>query len=215
MKLGAPVVERPAVDDTVAALVWGLPAPMLSIASAPIGGGIGLREWVVNAQVAEHYARTDLAAHLGSIAHELGCHGDGVGLLTAADVARWSSADDGDVAAYATVGLRDPTWAADADAVPQATVGTINVVVGVPMRLDDAALVNAVTTATEAKTQALLEAGVPGTGTASDAVCVLCPADGASEPFGGPRSPAGMRIARAVHAAVAAGVVSWRSGAAA
>jgi len=65
---------------------------------------------------------------------------------------------------------------------------------------------------TEAKTQALAEAGVPGTGTSSDAVCIACPAAepaGPVEPFGGPRSPWGARAARAVHRAVAAGAAGW------
>jgi adenosylcobinamide amidohydrolase len=77
----------------------------------------------------------------------------------------------------------------------------------VPVALTGAALVNAVATATEAKTQALVEAGVPGTGTASDAVCVCCPTVAEdAELFAGPRSPWGARLARAVHAAVATGI---------
>jgi adenosylcobinamide amidohydrolase len=90
--------------------------------------------------------------------------------------------------------------------VSDAAVGTINLVVSLPVRLTEAALVNAVMTATEAKTQALLEAGVPGTGTASDALCVACPADGNAEQFAGPRARVGAGLARAVHGAVADGV---------
>ena len=75
----------------------------------------------------------------------------------------------------------------------------------VPAPLADAALVNAVVTATEAKAQALLEAGVPGTGTASDAIVVCCP-PGGTEAYGGPRSAWGARLARAVHGAVPPGV---------
>jgi adenosylcobinamide amidohydrolase len=66
--------------------------------------------------------------------------------------------------------------------------------------------VNAVMTVTEAKAQALFEAGVPGTGTASDAVCIVCRPDGAAEPFAGPRSRVGAPLARAVHTAVRRGV---------
>ena len=58
----------------------------------------------------------------------------------------------------------------------------------------------------EAKTQALVERGVPGTGTASDAVCIVCPVDGDEEPFAGPRSPWGARLARATHGCVLAGL---------
>ena len=87
----------------------------------------------------------------------------------------------------------------------------------VPVALSDAALVNLVITVTEAKTQALSEAGVPGTGTSSDAVCLACPVARAGEagdaaevePFGGPRSVWGARAARAVHAAVGAGTAAW------
>jgi adenosylcobinamide amidohydrolase len=74
--------------------------------------------------------------------------------------------------------------------------------------------VNLVATATEAKTQALLEAGIPGTGTATDAVCIVSPiparADDERDPFGGPRSPGGAALARAVHAAVRDGAIGSR-----
>jgi adenosylcobinamide amidohydrolase len=72
----------------------------------------------------------------------------------------------------------------------------------VPERLSNAAMVNAVMSVTEAKAQALWDAGVSATGTASDAICVLCPDHGSAHPFGGPRSQWGARLARAVHRAV-------------
>jgi adenosylcobinamide amidohydrolase len=74
------------------------------------------------------------------------------------------------------------------------------------VRHGDAALANLLCTVTEAKVQALFEGAVDGTGTASDAVTVLCPAGGESEPFGGPRSRYGAPLARAVYAAVRAGM---------
>jgi adenosylcobinamide hydrolase len=195
-------------DPLLPALVWQLPTPMLSIASAPLGGGIGERRWVLNAQVNADYERTDLETHLGQLASSVGCDGPGVGFLTAARVEEWTRGVDGETVVYATVGLRLPTWAAapesdrdNADPGP----GTVNVVAFVPARLSDAALVNAVITITEAKSQALLEHSVDGTGTASDAVCVLAPLNGPSEAFGGPRSAIGSSLARATHAAVAAG----------
>lgn len=76
-----------------------------------------------------------------------------------------------------------------------------------PVGLDPAAAVNAVMTVTEAKTQALLDAGVPGTGTASDSV-VICwpPHHQPVERFAGPRSLWGARLARTVYEAVSAGI---------
>lgn len=138
-----------------------------------------------------------------------------------------------EVVADATVGVSKPTWAADPtggwntaeigdwktanpdedrrhgqrrrspNAAGGGEPGTINAVIQVPVTLSPAAAVNAVITATEAKTQALIEAGIPGTGTASDAIVVLWPAGGRAEPFAGPRSPWGAPIAQACHRAVA------------
>ncbi|OHV03885.1 adenosylcobinamide amidohydrolase [Mycobacterium talmoniae] len=206
-------------------LVWRFAEPRHCISSGPLGGGIGARDWVVNATVPLDYDRHDPDRHLAEIGAALGLPGRGAGLLTAVDVTRHHLAGDGGVRAAATVGLSSPAWAAAPDghfrrelpsgaALPDYRavdypVGTINIVVAVPVRLSEAALVNAVATATEAKVQALHEAGVRATGTASDAVVVHCPTAGAVEPYGGPRSVFGARIARAVHAAVLAGSRRW------
>ena len=77
--------------------------------------------------------------------------------------------------------------------------------VQLPVGLDPGAAVNAVITATEAKAQALATRRVPGTGTATDAVVMVWPADAAAERFAGPRSRWGTRIAQAVYQAVWAG----------
>jgi len=190
----------------LAAAVWRFPGPVLVVSSAPLGGGLGLCRWVLNAQVPATYDRLDPAEHLTELAAALGLEGGGVGMLTAVDVRTMVSRIDGGARADVSVGLGHPTWAADEDGAHQPPgAGTVNVVAALPERLSEAALVNAVVTVTEAKSQALWEAGVPATGTASDAVCVVCPPDGAAHAFGGPRSPWGSRLARAVHGAVAAG----------
>lgn len=188
-------------------LVWPLRDPRLAIASTALGGGIGERRWVFNAQVPAGYAGDDPERDLAAVATETGCAGPGVGFLTAADVGACTRATSDAVTAFATVGLRTPTWAAcpPTSTVTTPGVGTINIVAFVPARLSEAALVNAVATVTEAKVQALLEARIAGTGTPTDAVCVLAPTHGPEEPYGGPRSQVGSALARAVHAAVLAG----------
>jgi adenosylcobinamide amidohydrolase len=188
-------------------LVWRAATPLRMIASAPHGGGLGVRRWVLNAQVPVSYGRRDPDHHLSRLGVSLGLPGRGVGMLTAADVRAVSVANDSGVEVSATVGLGHPTWAAAADpARPVSLVGTINVLVLLPERLSDAALVNAVATATEAKSQALWSLGIQGTGTATDAVCIACPDEGDAHAFGGPRSTWGARLARAVHAAVVGGL---------
>jgi len=194
-------------------LLWEFGPGWRMISSALLGGGIGERAWVLNAQVVAGYARMDPVDHLISLGP---AQGAGVGMMTAASVDRYVHAADGGAQAWATVGLRVPTWAAvpeghqDPELAP-IRVGTVNIVVRLPVAMTDAALVNTVMTVTEAKTQALLEAGFEGTGTASDAVCVAVPAEGPQELFGGPRSEWGARVARAVHTAVLRGAEAWRS----
>jgi adenosylcobinamide amidohydrolase len=199
------------LDPRLPVLVWRADEPVHAVSSAVLGGGIGLRSWVVNAQVPLSYHHRDPAAHALAIAADHGlAESTGCGMLTAADVGNVTSALDGGVTCDATVGVSTPTWAAAPDGEWSTwSPGTINLVCWIPVPMADAALVNAVVTATEAKTQALLERGVPGTGTASDAIviCAPAPSPGAGEPeaYGGPRSTWGARLARAVHLAVAAG----------
>lgn len=189
------------------ALVWRLPRPLLTISSGPHGGGLGEREWVLNATVHAGYDRPDPGEHVLELAAALGLRGAGTGLLTAVDVRDVVAVTDTGVHAWVTTGIgAHPTWAAAPRSVEVHHVGTINAVCLLPVRLSDAALVNAVATVAEAKAQALGEAGVPGTGTVTDAVVLLCPVDGPAEPYGGPRSRVGGALARAVHAAVHTGL---------
>jgi adenosylcobinamide hydrolase len=194
-------------------LVWRLPRPLLAISSGPHGGGLGVRHWALNATVPKDYARRDPDAHVAEIAAGLGLRGPGTGLLTAVDVRDAVLEADGGVRSWVTTGIgAHPTWAAGPAAEDLPSVGTINAVCLLPVRLADAALVNAVATVAEAKAQALGEAGVPGTGTVTDAVVLLCPPDGPAEPYGGPRSVIGSALARTVHRAVHAGISLERSG---
>ncbi len=211
----------------LASLLWEFGPGWRMISSAMVGGGIGPGEWVLNAQVVGAYSRMDPIDHLLELAP---AGRPGVGMMTAASVAHYTRASDGGVEAVATVGLRVPTWAASPEGVPDPELrperadlvprpaspvpaptapGTINIIVAVPVAMSDAALVNTVMTVTEAKSQALAEAGYACTGTASDAVCVAVRAEGPEELFGGPRSTWGSRIARAVHHSVLNGAHAW------
>ncbi|WP_413788304.1 adenosylcobinamide amidohydrolase [Streptomyces anulatus] len=213
--------------------MWRLGPGVRVCSSAVLGGGIGPRAWILNAQVPGGYPRLDPDRHLAEIAAAEGLTGPGAGLMTAADVAAYTTGHDGGVTATVTAGLGVRGWAAVPDTATRAPrrpedeevpgspfrpedeevpgapfrPGTVNIVVTLPVALSDAALVNAVATATEAKVQALLDAGLDCSGTPTDAVCVAAPEPGqdGGEPFAGPRSTWGARIARAVHTAVLAG----------
>ncbi|MDP9814622.1 adenosylcobinamide amidohydrolase [Spirilliplanes yamanashiensis] len=186
----------------VPVLVWRPERPLMTVSSAVLGGGLGLRHWVVNATVPMSYHRDDPADHLAELARGLGLRGPGVGLLTGVDVGEVVTADDGGVRVWATVGLGTPTLAAAPDAPAVTRPGTVNVVAHLPALPGPGALVNLVATAAEAKAQAMTDLGLVATGTATDAVTVLCDPDGPAAEYGGPRSRWGARLARAVHRAV-------------
>jgi adenosylcobinamide hydrolase len=190
--------------DGTPVYVWRADSPWFAVSSGVLGGGFGLRSWVVNATVSNTYERLDPDRHLAEIAASLGLTGDGIGLLTAVDVHEVVHREDGGVRVAVTTGIgAHPTWAAGPAGMPE-RVGTINAICWLPVRLTEAALVNAVATVAEAKAQALFESGVPGTGTPTDSVVVLCPPAGTAEAFGGPRSVVGGALARAVHSAIRA-----------
>jgi adenosylcobinamide amidohydrolase len=205
----AQLTSRREDDVDLDVLLWRLPTAMLVASTAQVGGGLGTREWVLNAQVPGNYQRIDIDEHVAELATMFQLRGVGVGMLTAAQVRRFQRASCEGVDVEVTVGLSHPTWAASDELLTfeGSSPGTINIAVFLPVRLEDAALLNALATATEAKSQALFETGIPGTGTPSDALTVLCPLEGPRARFAGPRSEWGARLARAVHAAVLAGAI--------
>ncbi len=109
------------------ALLWSAGPGWRMISSAVLGGGIGARAWVLNAQVSHGYRRTDPARHLSELGRDAGVRGEGVGLMTAADVSRYAQAQDGGVEAVATSGISVRGWAAapEAGAPLPAAPGTI------------------------------------------------------------------------------------------
>lgn len=197
-------------------LVWRFPEPRTTISTGPLGGGIGPRSWTINASVPLSYDRPDPACHLEEIARGLGLHGAGVGLLTGVDVRDVVRGTDDGVTVWATVGVGSPAWAAAGDgslrALRRHRVGTINLVASVPVTFTDSALVNAVATMTEAKSQALWDARIAATGTATDSVTIHTTPGGGLHAYGGPRSEWGARVARATRDAVCHGLDVWLRG---
>lgn len=189
-------------------LVWRFEEPVQALSSASVGGGFSTPAWLLNIGVPHDYARIDLDEHATTIAARRGLSGHGIAMFTAVDVTRAEHACFEGASVSATVGVTRPTWAADPAAGHAHWPGTINLIADVPVALEPAAMVQALLAMTEAKTQALLEARVPGTGTASDAITLLCSSAGPVERFGGVRSRWGHRLAMATHAAVRQGLAA-------
>lgn len=211
-----PSVPTPALSthgpDERALLVWRVPTGWEAASTSLLGGGlIDGPSWLVNASVEADYARMDPVTHLEEIAAALDLMGQGIGLMTAVDVTTRRTVECDGVIVTSTTGVTrpvlaggDPTGATAVATVDAPPVGTINTVCWVPAACAPGARLNLLTTSAEAKAQALFDAGVPGTGTASDAVVVLTwsSADGVVEPFGGPASHWGARLGHAVYSSI-------------
>jgi adenosylcobinamide hydrolase len=194
--------------------------PLAVLSSAVAGGGYGQTRVVLNVHVDDQYDSERPEDDLAAVAAELGVEGSFVGLMTAAytEYARCVVERLGDltVAAVVSIGLSNTTAAGltppiGPDAVDGAAAqgpGTINIVLLVDGELTPAAMVNAVITATEAKTMALAAwdvktpDGRPASGTSTDTVVVACTGRGEQLCYAGPATPVGWLAARAVRAAM-------------
>jgi adenosylcobinamide amidohydrolase len=145
-----------------------------------------------------------------------------VGLLTSRAVASRieAVARVGDVTAtcIATVGLGNALRAGDSP-WPAAVVGTINVLAHADVPLSDEALVEATAIATEAKTAALFDRGVPSrrsralaTGTGTDCTIAACPRTAARDirEYAGKHTEVGAALGNAVGRAIRDGIDRWR-----
>ena len=225
------VTERPLPGITVTtgprAVRVSSTTPLAILSSAVVGGGAGDLREILNVHVDDGYDGERPEDDLAAVAAELGIREPFVGLMTAAytEHARCAVESQGEVTVAAVVsiglsntssaGVTQPIGAGPADdgrepangAVAPGP-GTINVILLVDAALTAAAMVNAVITATEAKTMTLAEwdvrtpDGDPASGTSTDTVVVACTGRGEELRYAGPATPVGWLAARAVRAAM-------------
>jgi iron complex transport system ATP-binding protein len=188
--------------------------PLTVLSSAVVGGGLGSAREILNVHVDDDYAGERPEEDLVAAAADLGIVEPFVGLMTAAytEYARWAAESAGDlsVLAVVSVGLSNTACAGVTPPfAPKApAAGTINIVLLVDGALIPAAMVNAVITATEAKTMTLAEwdvrtpEGGPASGTSTDTVVVACTGRGADLDYAGPATLVGWLAARAVRGAL-------------
>ncbi len=183
--LDPPRTSRPLLDGITLerhpeALIVRSVDPIQVLASAVLGGGRGPARTIVNLGVPLDYDGSSPARDLRAFARRNGLPGPLIGLMTAAplDEVRLlrGSADAIELLSLVTVGLRNAVRAGDeSDARGP---GTINAIFLCDGRLAEAAAVELVMIAAEAKASALAEAevrtelGTIATGTSTDAIVV-------------------------------------------
>ena len=207
-----------AIDLDAEAVVVRAERELRAVSSAIVGGGLVQTRAIVNLHVSKGFQCADSEKDLADFARRRSVPSPFVGLLTGAATEKAEQAlerRDGLTAwAVVTVGLSNRS-AAGRSAQAMWRPSTINTIVVVDAEPEDAALVNLVITATEAKALALAEAGISAreggvaTGTSSDAVVVAATGRGPRCRFGGPVSDLGWLVARAVKSALDAGVARW------
>jgi adenosylcobinamide amidohydrolase len=220
---GAPVTEQARAGwrlDVALARPWlelRLPAPMRCLSWAPAGGGLVTADRVVWREVrdADLTEGFDAAAWLraGLAARGLA---DAVGLLTSRNVARYrlAAAEVAGVraACCATVGLTNAERVGHRRPAAPGAWGTINLVCATDAALGEAAQLEALSVAVQARTAAVIEAGYRvetgiATGTGTDCIVLACLPGPA--PYAGTHTAVGEAVGRAVYDAVRAGVAEW------
>ena len=191
------------------------------LSSAALGGERRRVRYIINHTVKKSYNCDNPDQDLARLAAEIGLDEGVMGLMTAVDV-RHTVVRSGirkalPVAVLCTAGTGN-ACAAGIPVFPgkNATApGTINIVVLIDGNLTGAAMVNAVITATEAKTRAIFQAGIRlpdgsmATGTNTDAIVIACTGRGKPLPYAGAATKLGYLVGHTVYRAVTQGIKDY------
>jgi adenosylcobinamide amidohydrolase len=142
---------------------------------------------------------------------------DSVAFLTSRDLGRYrqATAQVGAVSGFAlaTVGLSNAERVGHRRPVAASAQGTINIAVHLDAGLTEAARLEALSIAVQARTAAILDAGIPAgersaTGTGTDCLAVAAPSGNLRH--AGLHTDVGEAVGRAVYDAVRAGAEDWK-----
>ncbi|MFZ5595832.1 MAG: adenosylcobinamide amidohydrolase [Bacillota bacterium] len=196
--------------------------PLHVLSSAVLGADLRQARYIINHSVDKEYDGSDPEEDLRRVAVRLGLGRDVLGMMTAVGiqntVLRRERQKGLTVATLCTAGTGNPGAAGlpCVMAPGQYKPGTINIILLVDGNLSEAAMVNAVITATEAKSRALFRAGVvlpggePATGTTTDSMVVACTGRGETLRYAGTATGLGYLIGSTVYGAVSQGVEVYK-----
>ena len=196
---------------TAEVLVLYSQQPLTVLSSAVVGGGVVRVRYLLNRHVHHDSNCLDPVADLVAFARSQGISEAFVGQMTAVSLRKARvvtlRAETLTVAAVLTAGINNATTPGlSAPATPGP--GTINMSLLIDACLTPAAMVHAVITATEVKTQVLMTHGVrtpegyAATGTSTDAMAVASTGSGMPLTYAGPVTLDGWLIGRCVRTAL-------------
>lgn len=179
---------------------------------APLRGGPARASSIVNHQVAlgDRTATEHPRPYLTALARRLGLEPRStVAMMTGVDLRKVAHAGarrgDLKVGAWCTAGCSNALRVGDPATVAQMPRGTINLALVINQPLSRSAMVEALAMAAEARTAAVLEAGLvstrtrrPATGTGTDCIVVASPLRGPAHLYCGKHTVLGELIGKAV-----------------
>jgi adenosylcobinamide amidohydrolase len=212
---------KPQIEQTGRWLVATFARPMQLLSWAVVAGGATLGRRVAWYQVLDHELRppVDAGGFLQEKLQERGLAG-AVGLLTSADLRLMSCVTrnfgDEQGGAVATVGMGNALRIGDEPSV-SGRIGTINILCWTSAPLTRTAQLEALSLTTEARTAAVIDAGIPSrrsravaTGTGTDCIVMASPHAAAGKQYAGKHTAVGHLIGAAVYEAVTQGLAAWQ-----
>lgn len=190
-----------------------LPDAFRVLGWAPLGGGRRRADLIVNHQISigDREATEYPRRHLGNVVRSLGVNPRrAVAMMTGAQIKKAASAteqhDGMMVTAWCTAGCSNALRVGDRATVESRIPGTINLIVLINQALGDAAMVEAIQIATEARVAAVLDArvrsvlsGKPATGTGTDCIAVASRDASPAHTYCGKHTRLGELIGRAAY----------------
>ena len=210
--MGAVALDRPWIEFDLGremqVLSWAVNRPGLVTARRILWREVTNSDLPPDLDVTEWFA-AELTARGGD---------DAVAFLTSRDVRRYCEASaevDGISAhAVATVGLSNAERVGSRMDYSSRNWGTINVALQLSQELTHAGLIEAMSIAVQARTAAVMEAGISlpsGTATGTGTDCVALAAPAGSNAYAGLHTATGEAIGRAVYQAVHTGAMEWKT----
>ena len=197
-------------------LVARLSAPLRVLSHAPFGAGYRITDTVLWREVKNADLTPDFDVESWFAAQMARAPG-AVGMLTSRDIGTWDQARacvEGVTAqAVVTLGLSNAESVGRRLPWHSADYGTINLLVATDAALTEAAQLEALTVAVQARTAAVMDLGLPlatgvATGTGTDCTALACPPGGLR--YAGLHTAVGEAVGAAVREVVARAAADWR-----
>ena len=178
------------------------------ICSSGTDGGVRNSTALINHQVVENFSHNP-AKEIERLAYSFGFSPESTsGLLTAVDMRSLCILMSDSLTTFVTAGVKHMDPEKFGGVIDKTEVGTINIILVTNEPLSDQGLVDAIITATEAKSLALKDAGYSCFGTPTDAVITATENPGC-EQYAGSATKIGRRIHESVSYGVSEALSRW------